>query len=87
MTQEEQMIHLGNAAEETLKNEAFATIVNQLINNSFNSFVGTEPGDSDARTAAYYQYKAIREVVDTMQQHVSVRDEINGRNKETPEEE
>ncbi len=52
MTQEEQMIHLGNAAEETLKNEAFVAIVNQVISNSFNTFVGTEPGDTDARTAA-----------------------------------
>lgn len=81
MTQEEQMLHLGNASEDTLKSESFNAVVNHLIESTFNTFVNTDPSECEKRTVAYYQYRALRDVIDTMQQNVSVRDEINQRNK------
>lgn len=81
MNEQESMLYLGNASEETLKGDAFNTVVNDLIESTFSAFVNSDPGENEKRTVAYYQYRALREVVDTLKQNVSVRDEINQRNK------
>ena len=41
----------------------------------------SRPEDEDSRTAVYYQYQALREIIDTMKQRVAVRDEIKNRNE------
>lgn len=81
MNEQESMLYLGNASEETLKGDAFNTVVNDLIESTFSAFVNSDPAENEKRTVAYYQYRALREVVDTLKQNVSVRDEINQRNK------
>ncbi len=90
MTQEEQLIELGNQSEQLLQSSAFTSIVNHLIDQSFQGFVTSKPEDEDSRTAVYYQYQALREIVDTMKQRVAIRDEIKNRdesdNRSTEEE-
>jgi hypothetical protein len=87
MTDEEKMIHLGTASEEILRSDSFNTVVNTLVENSFNSFVSTAPDETEKRTAVYYQYRALRDVIDTMHQMVSVRDEIRSKTEQQAEEE
>ena len=81
MTQEEQLIEIGNQSEQLLQSEVFTSIVNHLIDQSFQGFVMSKPEDEDSRTAVYYQYQALREIIDTMKQRVAIRDEIKNRNE------
>ena len=73
---EEQLCTLGDEAEVLLKTEAFNRTVNQLVDVSFQSFCNSKPEDKDARERSYAHYRALVDIVSTLQQRVSVRDEI-----------
>ena len=81
MTQEEQMVNQGTAAETVLSSTAFNQVVNNLVEQSFQAYVTSNPDDDKGRTAVYYQYRALREIIDTLKQCVAVRDEITNRNE------
>ena len=81
MTQEEQMVNQGTAAETVLSSTAFNQVVNNLVEQSFQAYVTSDPDDDKGRTAVYYQYRALREIIDTLKQCVAVRDEITNRNE------
>lgn len=81
MEKEEQLIALGDQAEALLKQEVFNTTVNQLVEGTFQSFVNSKPENSSDREKAYAHYRALVDIVNTLQQRVSVRDEINNKRK------
>jgi len=89
--EEEQLIHIGDMAEQLLQSEAFATTINTLVEGSFQVFVNTPPEANEERERAYGHYRAIVDITNTLRQRVSVRDEINakhdGDNNQTEEEE
>jgi hypothetical protein len=76
MTQEDQMVALGTDAEQFLNSEVFTSVVNSLVELSFNTYINSAPKDIEQRNAVYYQYQALREIVDTIKQRVAIRDEI-----------
>ena len=78
---EEQMVVMGNDAEQFLNSTVFTSVVNSLIEQSFNGYVNSAPQDIDQRNAVYYQYQALREIVDTIKQRVAIRDEIESKNE------
>lgn len=82
---EEQLIADGDAAEVLLGNDTFNTTVNKLVEQTFQTFVNTKTDDQSGREAAYYSYRALVDIVHTLQQRVAVRDEII--NRDTNEEE
>tara|TARA_B110000879_G_scaffold174692_1_gene227594 strand:- start:184 stop:462 length:279 start_codon:yes stop_codon:yes gene_type:complete len=86
--QEEQLVMAGDEASTTLESAAFNSVINELVERTFQSFVNTEPGDQDKRENAYSHYRALVDVVDTLKQRVQVRDSIvEQQNGETSQEE
>jgi hypothetical protein len=75
-TQEEQLVVAGDEAGAVLSGSAFNSVINELVEKSFQTFVNTEPADKDKREYAYNHYRALVDVVDTLKQRVQVRDSI-----------
>ena len=75
-TQEEQLVMAGDEAGAVLSGSAFNSVINELVERSFQTFVNTEPADKDKREYAYKHYRALVDVVDTLKQRVQVRDSI-----------
>ena len=74
--QEEQLVRMGEAAEVLHDTEAFSSTVNQLVDASFQHFTNSKPEESEKREAAYHHYRALVDIVSTLRQRVSVKDEI-----------
>ena len=74
--QEEQLVMAGDEAGAVLNSTAFNSVINELVERSFQTFVNTEPADKDKREYAYNHYRALVDVVDTLKQRVQVRDSI-----------
>ena len=74
--QEEQLVRQGEMAEVLLDSEAFSSTVNQLVDASFQAFTNSTPEESEKREAAYHHYRALVDIVSTLRQRVSVKDEI-----------
>lgn len=75
-TQEEHLVTTGDEAEAVLSAPAFTSVVNDLVERAFQSFVNTGPEDKDKREYSYSHYRALVDVVDTLKQRVQVRDSI-----------
>jgi len=75
-TQEEQLVIAGDEAGAVLNGSAFNSVINELVERAFQTFVNTEPADKDKREYAYNHYRALVDVVDTLKQRVQVRDSI-----------
>jgi len=80
MNKEEQLIQTGDMAEAVLNQDAFNTVINALVEQSFTQFCNTKPEEKEKREASYYHYRALVDVVNTLKQSVSVRDEILAKN-------
>ena len=76
---EEQLCQMGDEAEVLLKTDAFDATVNQLVDAAFQAFVNSKPDDKEGRERAYSHYRALVDIVSTLQQRVSVRDEIQAK--------
>ena len=76
MTKESDLVDLGDQAEALLKTETFTQTVNNLVEETFQQFVNTKPEQTQAREQTYNKYRALVDIVHTLQQRVSVRDEI-----------
>ena len=74
--QEEQLVMAGDEAGALLSGSAFNSVINELVERAFQTFVNTEPADKDKREYAYNHYRALVDVVDTLKQRVQVRDSI-----------
>lgn len=77
--QEEQFCRFGDEAEVLLKTPAFDATINQLVDTSFQAFVNSKPEDTKGRERSYSHYRALVDIVSTLQQRVSVRDEIKAK--------
>ncbi len=75
-TQEEQLVMAGDEAGAVLNGSAFNSVINDLVERTFQTFVNTEPADKEKREYAYNHYRALVDVVDTLKQRVQVRDSI-----------
>ena len=80
MTNEHDLIQQGDEAEALLSSEAFNTVVNRLVESTFQTFVNTKPEDTERREITYNHYRALVDIVNTLKQFVSVRDEIMAKN-------
>jgi hypothetical protein len=76
---EEQLCRLGDEADVLLKTDAFTNTVNQLVDASFHAFCNSKAEDKEARERSYNHYRALVDIVSTLQQRVAVRDEINAK--------
>tara|TARA_B100000035_G_C21001702_1_gene555238 strand:+ start:54 stop:323 length:270 start_codon:yes stop_codon:yes gene_type:complete len=76
MSDEDELLRLGDGAKTLLESEVFTKTINDLVNQSFHTFCNSAPDDQKARDLAYHHYRALTDIVHTLQQRVSVRDEI-----------
>ena len=76
---EEQLCRLGDASDVLLKTDAFNRTVNQVVDACFQAFSNSKPEDTDARERSYHHYRALVDIVSTLQQRVSVREEIQAK--------
>ena len=84
--QQEAMIKYGEDCETLLKSETFNRVINTLVEQTFQNFVNSKPEDNKERSVTYYHYRALVDVVNTLKQQVSVRDEILAKRDNSDEE-
>lgn len=75
--QEETLVKLGDDAEELMNTPVFTNTINALVEATFQAFINSEPDKSKEREVTYTHYRAIVDIVNTLKQRISVRDEIN----------
>jgi hypothetical protein len=73
---QDELIKIGDDCETLLKSEPFTRVINGLTESSFQRFVTSKPENKEERENTYYHYRALVDVVNTLKQQVSVRDEI-----------
>lgn len=76
MSNEQELITIGEGSEQLLKSEAFTVTVNSLVDASFQTFANSKPEEMEKRENAYHHYRALVDIVNTLQQRVAVKDEI-----------
>lgn len=74
--EEQNLMQMGDEADELLRNTTFNKTVNALVEGTFQGFVNSKPEDSDARERNYNHYRALVDIVNTLQQRVNVRNQI-----------
>ena len=82
MNEEELMISKGEAADVLLNTDAFSNTIDQMVQGTFQTFVNSKPEDTEVRERAYSHYRALVDIVSTLRQQVSVKDEIITKNEE-----
>tara|TARA_B110000503_G_C6955866_1_gene332945 strand:- start:264 stop:536 length:273 start_codon:yes stop_codon:yes gene_type:complete len=83
MTKEDTLINLGNDAEQLVKSEVFNKVINRMVEGTFQAFVNSKPEEKEARNKAYDHYRALVDIVNTLNQDVQVKDEIEAKNSQT----
>ncbi len=78
--EEEQLITNGDNAEVLLGTEVFNQMINLAVDTAFTNFMNTKMEDKDYRERQFYSYRAVVDLVNSLKQAVSVRDEINAKN-------
>jgi len=86
MEKEEQLLKQGDDAEQLIKSDTFNNVVNSLVESTFQAFVNTKPEEGNNRERTYNHYRALVDIVNTLQQRVSVRDEIMNKRNNSEEE-
>jgi len=76
ISKEEQLCGEGDQAEALLQTDAFNATVNSLVEQTFQSFCNSKLEDTEARERSFHHYRALVDIVHTLQQRVSIRDEI-----------
>jgi len=84
---EEELVTNGDEAEVVLQAPAFNNTVNKLVESCFQSFVNSKAEEAEAREKTYHHYRALVDIVETLKQSVSVRNEIQSKNKTDNQEE
>lgn len=79
------LIERGIAATEILENQAFGAVVNDLLNYYAQSSMNSQPNQSELREAAYYQFRALNDVVNTLRQWAIMKDTLLSNTEETNE--
>ena len=78
---EDDLLRLGDEAQALLGADVFDKTVNDLVNQAFQTFCNSRPDDQETRERAYAHYRALVDIVQTLQQRVTVKDEIVAKSK------
>ena len=76
MLNDQQIIEQGSQAETLLSSDAFTKTVRGLLDNYVSVFFSTEPLQTDERQAAFFGARAMNEIINTLNQQVSMKDQI-----------
>ena len=83
---EDQLINIGLDAEKLLNNKAFNNVIDGIVQGTFQAFVNSNPEEPEIRERNYSAYRAVVDIVNTLKQQVSIKDEIEKRNSRELEE-
>lgn len=70
------LIERGTAAESLLSDQAFNAVINDLLNYYVQSLIQSAPEQEQQRNAAYYQTRAVNDVVSVLRQWVAIKDQL-----------
>ena len=79
---DQQLIDRGVSAQELLSNETFQGLSKELLDHYIATFLATAPEDSNGRNSAYFQCRALQDLIAVLQQWVYVKDNIINKNSE-----
>lgn len=85
--QQMKLVEQGLAAQKLLAADAFNSTINQLVDAAFQNFVNSKPEQNDVREASYHHYRALVEIVSTLQQRVQIKTEIEANEDDNNQEE
>ena len=77
---EEQLMQMGNDAEKLLETEVFNSTINAMVDGAFQTFANSKAEEVSIREQTYHQYRALVDLVGTLQQRVSIKNEIVAKN-------
>lgn len=87
LNKEDELCQMGDHAEFLLGNDIFNLTINQLVEQAFQAFCNSKDGEQEKRERTYHHYRALVEIVSTLQQRVAIRDEINSKAGDNNQEE
>lgn len=76
---EDALLQVGNDAEALMKNEVFNKTINGLVESTFQGFVNSAPENKQERETIYHHYRALVDIIHTLNQRIAVRDEIRAK--------
>jgi hypothetical protein len=76
------LIERGIAAENLLADQAFNAVINDLLNYYIQSLIQSTPDQETMRNAAYYQSRAVNDVIAVLRQWVAIKDQLNSSEQE-----
>lgn len=79
---DQQLIDRGVSAQELLSNITFQSLSKELLDHYIATFLATAPEDSNGRNSAYFQCRALQDLIAVLQQWVYVKDNIINKNSE-----
>lgn len=77
---EEKLINMGVQAQELLNLEVFNGTVNAMVDGAFQAFCNSKAEETSVRERTYHHYRALVDIVSTLQQRVAIKDEIITKN-------
>lgn len=80
---EEQLLQLGEEADALLKADVFNKTVNGLVDTTFQNFCNSKPEETEVRERSYQHYRALVDIVSTLQQRVQIKDGILNKAEQT----
>jgi len=81
------LIQQGEDASFLLGDDTFNKTINQLVDAAFQQFVNSKPEDTSAREQSYHHYRALVDIVGTLQQRVAVKEQIEAKADDNNQEE
>jgi ethanolamine ammonia-lyase large subunit len=73
---DEALMKMGDDAERLLKDDSFINIINSLAESTYAQFVNSKLEDKELRDQIYAQYRGLTDIMGTLNQRVSVRNQI-----------
>lgn len=70
------IIERGNASEELLNQTSFNQLFKELMDHYISTIVTSSPEQAAIRDAAYYQSRALQDLLGVMQQWIMMRDQV-----------
>ena len=84
---EAELCQQGDDAEALLGTPAFNSTINNLVDQAFQAFCNSKPEQTVERERSYAHYRALVDIVSTLQQRVAVKDALVAQNDNSNQEE
>lgn len=73
---QDELVQRGTAAQEVLRNPTFTAVTKELLDHYVSTILSTAPNDEKTRSSAYYQCRALQDLIAVLQQWETVKEQI-----------